>query len=161
MAGIGIDIGLRPPTTSDRRPPESGAGWAGVRGGRLLPGAVPVPAPRFEEPGLPRAEARPDAGLSRHLAALRDRADELFQRFGPIKFYPPYPPHEPARAELVRQWNVLAREAARLAGLGPGTLTRGVGDDEVAAGLAERLRAELRPVSVGLTRLAEPLRDLA
>lgn len=162
MAGIGIDIGVSLPTASDRSPASARTGPTGDRGARPLPGTLPAAAPRFEEPGTPEAGARSGAGLAQRLAALRQQADELFQRFGPIKFYPPYPPHEPARAELVRRFNGLAAEAERLssrrqdwADLAPGAV-----DARAAVGLSERVRAELRTESAGLTRVAEPLREL-
>lgn len=124
---------------------------------------APALAPRFEEGRAPGAEARSGSGLARRLAALRDQAHELFQRFGPIKFYPPYPPHEPARAELVRQFNGLAAEADRLIDESQGGEEGAPGavDAQVAIDLSERVRADLRAESAGLTRVAEPLRDLA
>lgn len=163
MAGIGIDIGVSLPTASDRGPAEPRTGPAGGRERRPSPGTVPAPAPRFEEPGAPGAGSRSGAVLAQRLAALRERVDELFQRFGPIKFYPPYPPHEPARAELVRRFNGLAAEADRLLGQSQGRadIAPGAVDAQAAVGLSERVRAELRTESAGLTRVAEPLRELA
>lgn len=162
-AGIGIHIGVSLPTGSDRGPASPRTGPTGDREGRPAPGTAPAAAPTFEEPGAAGAGSRSGTGLAQRLAALREQADELFQRFGPIKFYPPYPPHEPARAELVRRFNGLAAEADRLVGQSQSRadVAPGAVDAQAALGLSERVRAELRADRAGLTRVAEPLRELA